>query len=215
MKEKVKASWGGLKAAFMVTVALLLICGLIYPLAMTGLAQVLFPHQANGSLIAVNGQAVGSKLVGQDFTKDYFMKCRPSAVNYNTYTDQQKEDGDYGGVASGSNNYGPSNPDLVTRVEEDITEFLDKNPQLTVADIPTDLVTASGSGLDPHISPASAEVQLEMLSKASGLSMDSLKTIVANHTEGKVLGVFGENRVNVLQVNIEIAQQMGLISTQK
>lgn len=214
MKEKVKSSLGSLKKAFLVSVALLLICGLLYPLLLTGLAQVIFPHQANGSLITVDGQAVGSELVGQQFTEDYFMKCRPSAVNYNTYTQEQLDSGEYGGVASGSNNYAATNPDLVARVEADLAAFLEKNPTLTAADVPTDLLTASGSGLDPHISPASAEVQLAQLVEATGLSQEALEEIVADNTEEKVLGVLGERRVNVLGVNLEIARQMGLITAQ-
>lgn len=211
MKDKFKSSLNSFRKAFMVTAVLLVICGFGYPLLLTGVAQAIFPNQANGSIIEVEGEAVGSKLVGQDFTEDYFMKCRPSSVNYNTYTQEQKDSEEYGGVASGSNNFAPSNPDLVVRVEEDINEFLEKNPNLTKEDIPTDLMTASGSGLDPHITPESADVQLGMLEKNTGLSMETLKGIVSNNTEGKVLGIFGENRVNVLGVNLEIAKEMGLI----
>lgn len=214
MKERLKTSLSSVRNAFMVTLILLLVCGFGYPLLLTGFAQLAFPHQANGSIITLDGKAVGSELVGQDFTEDYFMKCRPSAVNYNTYTAEQKASGEYTGVSSGSKNYGPSNPDLAARVQADMAAFLEKNPQVTKQDIPTDLLTASGSGLDPHISPASASVQLAKLSEASGLSLDVLKEIVANHTEGKVMGVFGEDRVNVLGVNIDIAQKMGLIPAQ-
>lgn len=212
MNEKIKASLKSLKKAVLVTVVLLIICGFLYPLLMTGLAQLLFPKQANGSLVTVNGKEVGSKLVGQDFTEDYFMKCRPSAVNYNTYTQEQLESGEYGGVSSGSKNYGPTNPDLTKRVEEDIAAFLEQNPNLAAEDIPTDLMTASGSGLDPHITPESAEVQLAQLSEATGIELEALRQIVSDHTEGKVLGIFGENRVNVLGVNLDIAKQMGLIA---
>lgn len=202
-----------LKKPFLVTLVLMVLCGLIYPLLMTGLGQLLFPSQANGSLVYANGQPVGARFVGQDFSDPRFMRCRPSAVNYNTYTQEQKANGDYGGVGSGSNNYGPTNPALTERVQADIDAFLAAHPGLTVADIPTDLVTASGSGLDPHISPASAKVQIAQLAVNTGLSEDALRAIVANHTEGKVLGVFGENRVNVLGVNLEIAQALGLIET--
>lgn len=211
MSENIKSSFSGLKKALVVSIVLMFICGLGYPLLMTGLAQVIFPHQANGSLITVDGQAVGSKLVGQDFTEAYFMKCRPSAVSYNTYTQEQVDNEEYGGVSSGSNNFAPSNPDLVARVEADMAAFLEANPGLTAADIPTDLVTASGSGLDPHISPASAEVQLAQLQETTGLSMETLQGIVKNNTEGKVIGIFGENRVNVLGVNLEIAKEMGIV----
>lgn len=206
-----KSIWNSLKKAFFVSIALLVICGLGYPLLMTGLAQVIFPSQANGSLIMEGGQAVGSKLVGQDFTADYFMKCRPSAVSYNTYTQEQADSGEYGGVGSGSNNFAPSNPDLIARVTSDMETFLAANPNITAQEIPADLLTASGSGLDPHISPESARIQLPELAKTTGLSMETLEKIVSDNTQGKAAGVLGENRVNVLMVNLEIARQMGLI----
>ena len=212
-----------LRAPVLVTLVLLLICGLIYPVVMTGLSQALFPSQANGSIIYVDGQAVGAKNVGQDFTEDYFMWCRPSAYNYNTYyeedtdgdgqVEQYYNDGsEFAGLSSGSNNYAPSNPALTERVEADIEAFLEKNPGLTREDIPTDLMTASGSGLDPHISPMSAEIQIPRIVEASGLSEDVVRQIIADNTNGKTLGVFGEETVNVLGVNVDIAQAMGLVS---
>lgn len=200
-----------LKTPFLVTLVLFLICGLAYPLLLTGISQVIFPNQANGSLITLNGQAIGSELVGQDFTDDRFMKSRPSAVNYNTYTQADKESGNYAGVSSGSKNYAPTNPELVKRVEADIAEFLATNPSVKKADIPTDLLTASGSGLDPHISPASAAVQIPALITATGLSKDKLETIVKENTQGKFLGIFGEETVNVLKVNLAIAKELGLL----
>lgn len=204
-----------LKAPVLVTLVLLVICGLVYPLLMTGLSQLLFPRQANGSLIYADGQAVGAQYVGQDFTDPRFMRCRPSAVNYNVYTDEAKASGDYAGVASGSNNYGPSNPALVERVQSDIDAFLAEHPGLTVADLPADLVTASGSGLDPHISPASAEVQVPQLAENTGLTEEALRSIVKENTTGKFLGIFGEDVVNVLGVNLGIAQALGLVSEVK
>ena len=145
------------------------------------------------------------------------MWSRPSAYHYNVYT--ESEDGrkyyndgtEFGGLASGSNNYAPSNPALVERVEADMEAFLEKNPEIKREDIPTDLLTASGSGLDPHISPASAQIQLPRIAQASGLSEESLQEIVKRNTAGKLLGVFGEETVNVLKVNIEIAQAMGTL----
>ncbi len=200
------------------TLVLLLICGLLFPLLLSGLSALFFPSQANGSLISVDGQAVGAQNVGQDFTEPYFMKCRPSAYQYNTY--YEGEDGElyyndgtpFAGLSSGSNNYAPSNPDLVARVEADIEDFLAANPGVEREDIPTDLLTASGSGLDPHVSPASAAIQLPAIAEASGLSMETLEQIVADNTTGKMLGVFGEETVNVLGVNLDIAVAMGLIS---
>lgn len=198
----------GIKKPFLVTVALLLICGFAYPLLLTGISQVIFPNQANGSIITVNGKAVGSALVGQDFTDPRFMKCRPSAVGYNTYTQEDKDKGTYTGIGSGSKNYAPTNPELKKRVEGDIGAFLKANPTIKKEDIPTDLLTASGSGLDPHISPASAAVQIPALAKANGLSEDKLKAIVEQNTQGKFLGIFGEDTVNVLKVNLEIAKEL-------
>lgn len=215
MKEKVKSSLSSLKKAVLITFIMSFLCGFGYPMLLTAIAQVAFPHQANGSLIEVDGQAVGSELIGQDFKEDYFMKCRPSAVSYNTYTKEQLENGEYGGVGSGSNNYAPSNPELVARVKADIAAFLEENPHLSAKDIPTDLMTASGSGLDPHITPESAKIQLAKLEETTGLSMEVLEEIVENNTEKKVFGIFGENRVNVLGVNIDIAQHMKLIGTQE
>ena len=153
--------------------------------------------------MTADGKAVGAKLVGQEFTEAYFMKGRPSAYHYNTYyTDEQgsrfyNDGSEFAGLGSGSNNYAPSNPALTQRVE---------------ADIPADLMTASGSGLDPHISPAAAQVQLPAIAEASGLSPERLAQIVADNTEEKLLGVFGEETVNVLGVNLDIALAMGLIS---
>lgn len=210
MNERIKASLGSLKQAVLTTVVLLVICGFLFPLLLTGLSKLFFPRQAGGSLIEVNGVAVGAQNVGQDFTDPRFLKCRPSSVNYNTYTEEQKANGEFS-LGSGSNNYGPSNPALVERVEADIQEFLAANPGVTREQIPTDLVTASGSGLDPHISPASAEIQLPAVSAASGLSEQQLREIVAAHTEGKLFGIFGEERVNVLAVNLDIAKALGLL----
>ncbi len=203
--------WKGIKKPFLVTLALLFICGLVYPLALTGISQILFPNQANGSLISVDGIAVGSALVGQDFTDARFMKCRPSAVSYNTYTEEAQKDGSYTGVSSGSKNYATTNQDLQTRVKKDMAEFLEANPMLQKEDIPTDLLTASGSGLDPHISPKSAEVQISALSISTGLTEDRLREIVKDYTVGKILGIFGEETVNVLKVNLQIAKELNLI----
>lgn len=207
----------GTRQAVLVTVVLMLICGLLFPCLLTGLSSVIFPHQAGGSLITVNGMAVGAEHVGQEFTQDCYMWSRPSAYHYNVYT--ESEDGrkyyndgtEFGGLASDSNNYAPSNPALVERVEADMEAFLEKNPEIKREDIPTDLLTASGSGMDPHISPASAQIQLPRIAQASGLSEESLQEIVKRNTAGKLLGVFGEETVNVLKVNIEIAQAMGTL----
>ena len=209
--------WNACKQPLLSTVVLMLICGLGFPLLLNGLSALIFPDQANGSLVTAGDKVIGSEFVGQEFTKPYFMKSRPSAVHYNTYfvdeagNEVYADGSEFGGLASGSQNMGPSNPALAERVEQDIAAFLEANPEIRRENIPTDLLTASGSGLDPHISPASAAVQLPALSKASGLSMQQLEAIVANNTTGKMLGIFGEETVNVLGVNLEIAQAMGLI----
>lgn len=207
------------RQVILVTVILLVICGLLFPLLLTGLSSVLFPHQANGSLIEVDGQVVGAEHVGQEFTQDYYLWGRPSAYHYNTYYEDEEgnqtySDGsEYAGLSSGSNNYAPSNPALTERIEADLETFLAKNPDVSVEDIPADLLTASGSGLDPDISPESAEIQVPRIAKASGLSEDEVREIIARHTEGKFLGIFGDETVNMLGVNIDIAMAMGLLNT--
>lgn len=207
----------GLRQSLVVTLLLLLLCGLVFPVLLSGISAVIFPSQANGSLIYADGRAVGAANIGQDFTKPYFMKGRPSAYNYNTYYEdaqgnQYCGDGSaFAGPGSGSNNYAPSNPALIERVEADIEAFLEANPDVKREDIPADLVTASGSGLDPHITLQSARIQLPALAAASGLSEEELERIVEDNTEGKLLGIFGEETVNVLGVNLDIAKAMGLV----
>ncbi len=205
-----------LKSAVILTVTLMILCSVVYPLILTGISQLAFHKQANGNLIKVNGEAVGSELVGQNFTDERFFKGRVSSINYNTYTEEDlipDEEGNvaYGGVSSGSYNYGASNPDLKERVEASIDEFLKANPTVKKEDIPADLLTASGSGLDPHISVKSAEIQVPAIAKATGLNEDELKQMIKDNTEGKVLGVLGEEKVNVLTLNISVAKAIGLL----
>lgn len=166
------------------------IFGLIYPLVVTGLSQWLFPKQANGSLIVKNGQVVGSRLIGQSFSGDQYFRSRPSAAGNG-----------YDPLSSGGSNLGPTNQALVTRVQQDVAKWRQENP---TAPIPVDLVTASGSGLDPDISPASAEFQVARVAKTRGLSVDELRRIVAHHTQGRQYGLFGEPRVNVLELNLDL-----------
>ncbi len=217
MKESIKSVLHGARQMIGVTVVLMLVCGLLFPCLLTGLSALIFPHQAGGNLITVNDQTVGAEYVGQEFTEDYYMWSRPSAYHYNVYVEgedgkQYYNDGtEFAGLGSGSNNYAATNPALVERAEADIEAFLEKNPDVKREDIPTDLLTASGSGLDPHISPASAEVQIPRIAEASGLSEEELRGIVEENTQGKVLHIFGEETVNVLKVNIEIAQRMGIL----
>ena len=199
----------GVLNALLITILLMVVCGLLYPLAVTGLGQLLMHDKANGSIITVDGKPVGSEIVGQALTAPYFMQGRPSAVGYNTFDKENPQEL----PASGSHNYASSNPALAERVEADIESLLASNPGLTVEDIPIDLVTESGSGLDPHISVESAMIQLPRISKESGLSMETLQKIVEDSTEGKLLGIFGQDKVNVLKVNLEIAKNMGIIDS--
>ena len=206
------------RTAFVFCIVMMLLCSFAYPLALTGASQAVMKEKAGGSLIDREGnltddpeKAVGSVLLGQDFTEDYFFHGRVSSVHYNTYTEEQKENGEYTGVSSGSFNYANSNPELEKRIQEDLDEFLETHPGVKKEDIPSDLLTASGSGLDPHISPEAAQVQVAAVAENSGLSQQEVQEIVEENTEHKVLGVFGEERVNVLKCNLDIAGAMGLI----
>lgn len=199
--------------ALTVTFVLFVLCGLIYPLTMTGISQLAFHKQANGSIIENNGQAVGSELLGQNFTDNRFFHGRISAVSYNTFKPEDKvEDMNgktvYSGVSSGSSNLAPSNPALTERVKRDIDEYLKANPQVKKENIPTDLFTSSGSGLDPNISPQAAKIQIPAISVATGISNEVLGKIVEKCTDGRTLGIFGEPRVNVLKANIEISNRI-------
>lgn len=217
MKESVKSVLHSARQTVGVTVILMLFCGILFPCLLTGISALIFPHQAGGNLLTVNNQMVGAEYVGQEFTEDYFMWSRPSAYHYNVYVEDEDgglyySDGtEFPGIGSGSNNYAATNPALAKRVETDVEAFLAKNPGVKREDIPTDLLTASGSGLDPHISPASAEIQIPRIAEASGLKEEEIKDIVLENTQGKVFGIFGEERVNVLKVNIDIAQRMGIL----
>ncbi len=200
-----------IKKSILISIVLMILCGVIYPLAMTGISQLVFNKEANGSMIVVNGKEVGSELIGQNFTDPKFFRGRVSSINYNTYTTADtKPDKDgkiaYSGVGSGSQNLAASNKDLKARVEKDIADFLKDNPGVSKESIPTDLLTSSASGLDPNISPESAKIQIPRVSKATGINESELQKIVNKYTEGKSLGVFGEARVNVLKVNLEIAK---------
>lgn len=199
------------KQAIRVSIVLLILCGLIYPAAMTGLGQLTFNKKANGSIVEFDGKAAGSSLIGQNFMDARFFKGRVSSVNYNTHTEADKKADSsgktkYSGPTSGSSNLAPSSKELTDRVQKDINSFLAAHSGIKKEDIPADLLTASGSGLDPNISPKAAEIQIPAVSKASGINETTLKNIVNKNTEGRSLGIFGEPRVNVLKVNLEIAE---------
>ena len=183
-----------LMIAIKATLLLTVLTGLLYPLAVTGLAQILFPHQANGSLKVVNGKTVGSELIGQSFTKTEYFHGRPSAAGNG-----------YDCLNSGGSNYGPTNQKLSDRVSDDVKKFRAENPTYT-GPVPADLLTASGSGLDPHISPASADVQVARVAAARGVPADTVRQLVLAHTEGRQYGLFGEPRVNVLELNVALDQ---------
>ena len=182
-----------LRPAVMILLALTVITGLFYPLAVTGLAQLFFPEQANGSLILRDGQALGSRLIGQPFTDPRYFWGRPSATAPFPYN----------AAASGGSNLGPTNPALFEAVKARVAALRAADPG-NQAPIPVDLVTASASGLDPHISPAAADYQVPRIARARGLDEGALRRLVAAHTEGRQWGVLGEARVNVLLLNLAL-----------
>ena len=182
-----------LRNAVMLLLLMTVITGLLYPLAATGLAQLVFPRQANGSLIVKDGKPVGSVLIGQSFTDPKYFWGRPSATTPNAYN----------ASASTGSNLGPTNPALTDAVKQRIAALRAADPGNT-APVPVDLVTASGSGLDPEISPAAAQYQLARVAKARGLSTSQVQALVNEYTSGRQLGVFGEPRVNVLQLNLAL-----------
>jgi K+-transporting ATPase ATPase C chain len=191
-----------IRPAIILLVALTLITGLLYPLAITGLAQVLFPARANGSMIERDGKVVGSALIGQVFAEDKYFHGRPSATNAPDPKDATKTiDAPYNAANSGGSNLGPTNKALIDRVKGGVDKLKEENPK---APVPIDLVTTSGSGLDPHISPEAAQFQVPRVAKARNLPEDTVRQLVAEHTEGRTLGFLGEPRVNVLALNLAL-----------
>jgi potassium-transporting ATPase KdpC subunit len=196
-----------IRPAIVVLVALTVITGLIYPLAMTGIAQVLFPKQAQGSLIERNGTVVGSELIGQVFESDKYFHGRPSATTAPDPNDSTKTvPAPYNAANSGGSNLGPSNKALVDRVQGDMEKLKQENSS---AAVPGDLVTTSASGLDPHISPEAALFQVPRVAKARNVPEDRIRQLVADHTEARFLGLLGEPRVNVLLLNLALDQLAG------
>ncbi len=181
-------------AAVRALLVLTVICGIAYPLLITGVAQGMFREKADGSLIERDGVVVGSRLLGQEFTGEEYFHSRPSAVSYVTP--------DAG--ASGASNLGPTNADLLAAVEERAVAYREENGLAAAAEVPVDAVTASGSGLDPHISTANAELQAPRVATARGLPVAEVLGLIGDHTDGRTLGVFGEPGVNVLQLNLAL-----------
>src|SRR5215470_17660997 len=179
--------------ALRMLIALTVVTGIVYPLIVSGIAQVAFPHAANGSLIVVNGKSLGSELIGQPFDDPKYFWSRPSATSPQPYN----------GASSGASNQGPRNPALADAVKDRIKALRDADPD-NKAPVPIDLVTASGSGLDPHISVAAAEYQIGRVAKARGLTTQQVRVLVERNTQGRTLGVLGESRVNVLGLNLAL-----------
>ena len=185
--------WEQILPGLRIKIFMTILLGVIYPLAITGICQVFFPHQANGSLITSGGKVIGSELIGQNFTRPEYFQPRPSAAG---------SDG-YDPTASGGSNYGPTNQKLIDRVKASVEKFRKENPDYQ-GSIPADLVTASASGLDPHISPASAEAQVPRVAKARGVAVERVNQLMAQFTERPDLGILGEPRVNILMLNLEL-----------
>jgi K+-transporting ATPase ATPase C chain len=191
-----------IRPAIVVLVALTLITGLLYPLAMTGIAQLLFPYQAQGSMIIRDGTVVGSQLIGQAFADDRYFHGRPSATNTPDPQDPTKNvDAPYNAANSGGSNLGPTSRMLADRLQADVEKLKAENSS---APVPVDLVTTSGSGLDPHISPAAALFQVPRVAKARNMAEDRVRQLVQDQTEGRSLGLLGEPRVNVLALNLAL-----------
>jgi potassium-transporting ATPase KdpC subunit len=181
----------GLRIKLFMTIVL----GVAYPLFMTGVSQVVFPKQANGSLIKAGDKAIGSELIGQSFSRPEYFHPRPSAAGNG-----------YDPLASGGSNFGPTNQKLIDRVKASMEQFRKENPDYH-GPIPADLLTASASGLDPHISPASAQAQVARVAKARGISVEQATQMIVRVTEAPDLGLLGEPRVNVLKLNLALDQQ--------
>lgn len=182
--------------AFRMMLIMTVLTGLLYPGVVTGLCQLLFPWQANGSIVKVDGRAVGSALIGQNFSKRIYFHPRPSAAG---------NDG-YDASASNASNYGPTNQKLIDRVKADIEKFRNENPAYH-GPIPADLLTTSASGLDPDVSPASALAQAPRVAEARRATLEQVKQLIAAHTRGRLLGFLGEPRVNVLALNLDLDRQ--------
>jgi len=193
-----------IRPAIVLLVGLTLITGLLYPLAMTGIAGTIFPHKAQGSLIEKDGKVIGSSLIGQVFTEDKYFQGRPSATTAPDPKDSTKTvEAPYNAANSMGSNLGPTNKALIERVKGDVDKLKEQNPS---AQVPIDLVTTSGSGLDPDISPEGALFQVPRVAKARNMPEERVRQLVQEHVQGRTLGVLGEPRVNVLALNLALDQ---------
>ncbi|MBV8401981.1 MAG: K(+)-transporting ATPase subunit C [Acetobacteraceae bacterium] len=194
-----------IRPAIVMILAMTIITGLAYPLAITGIAQVIFPYRANGSLIQHDGKVIGSELIGQSFTSARYFHGRPSATTDTDPNDSSKTvPAPYNAANSGASNYGPTSKALVDRVKGDAATLAAENPN---APVPVDLVTTSASGLDPDITPAAALFQVPRIAKERHLPEDQVRQLVEQHTEGRLLGIIGEPHVNVLELNMALDAQ--------
>src|SRR5215475_6242604 len=191
-----------IRPAIVMIIVMTVITGLVYPLAITGIAQLVFPHQANGSLIEKDGTVIGSELIGQNFADDKYFHARPSATTDADPNDATKTvPAPYNAANSSGSNLGPTSQALIDRVKDDAEKLKAENPSTP---IPVDLVTTSASGLDPDITPAAAEFQVPRVADARGLPQDKVRALVADMTQGRILGILGERRVNVLKLNLAL-----------
>jgi len=201
--------WNQVRPAIMMIIGMTIITGLIYPLAMTGIAQVVFPYQANGSLIERGGKVVGSELIGQNFADDKYFQGRLSATSDTDPNDPMKTiPAPYNAANSSGSNLGPTSKALIDRVKDDAAKLQAENTKMPV---PVDLVTTSASGLDPDITPAGALFQVPRVAKARGIPEDQVRQLVQAHVEDRVVGIIGEPHINVLKLNLALDVLQGAV----